>query len=178
MKRKTTEEFIEQARAVHGDKYDYSKVEYTGSQQKVCIILPGVGEFWQLPQNHLCGCRPEDINCGRRKTKRTRLSRRPKRYSLENFIEKANHVHKNKYDYSKVNYIHSTKKVCIVCPEHGLFWQAPAKHLQGIGCPTCGHTKKRKLCKKESKVIKVKSKRSKAKTTKSKHTYLISKKLN
>ena len=53
----------------------------------------------------------------------------------ERFIEKATNVHGDKYDYSKVNYINSTTKVCIICPKHGEFWQTPSNHLQGSKCP-------------------------------------------
>ena len=56
---------------------------------------------------------------------------------LSEFISKANKVHSYKYDYSKVEYINSKTKVCIICPEHGEFWQSPASHLQGHGCPRC-----------------------------------------
>lgn len=58
-KKLTTEEFIQKAQAVHGNKYDYSKVDYQGSTKKVCIICPIHGEFWQLPGDHTnkaCGC--------------------------------------------------------------------------------------------------------------------------
>ena len=55
MKKLTTEEFIKKARAVHGDKYDYSKVEYVGNKAKVCIICKEHGEFWQQASNHLKG---------------------------------------------------------------------------------------------------------------------------
>ena len=54
-KRKTTEEFIAEARKVHGDKYDYSKVEYINKNTKVCIICSKHGEFWQDPHSHLQG---------------------------------------------------------------------------------------------------------------------------
>jgi hypothetical protein len=57
--------------------------------------------------------------------------------TLNEFIDKAKEVHGNKYDYSKVNYINSQEKVCIVCHEHGEFWQLPFKHLKGQGCPKC-----------------------------------------
>lgn len=58
--------------------------------------------------------------------------------SIYEFIRKAISVHGNKYDYSKVNYINDKEKVCIICPEHGEFWQAPNKHLiRQQGCPTC-----------------------------------------
>lgn len=53
--RKTTEQFIAEAKAVHGDKYDYSKVEYKTSRDKVCIICPVHGEFWQTAFRHLRG---------------------------------------------------------------------------------------------------------------------------
>ena len=64
MTKLTTEEFIKKAQAVHGDRYDYSKVVYANSSTEVCIICPEHGKFWQLPSNHLKGhgcvkCRAE-----------------------------------------------------------------------------------------------------------------------
>ena len=56
MKKITTEEFINRARKVHGNKYGYSKVEYKNAHTKVCIICPIHGEFWQIPNDHLNGC--------------------------------------------------------------------------------------------------------------------------
>ena len=56
MKKLTTKDFIERSKKVHGDKYDYSKVEYINYHTKVCIICPVHGEFWQKPTNHLSGC--------------------------------------------------------------------------------------------------------------------------
>lgn len=65
-----------------------------------------------------------------------------KKLTKEIFIEKAQQAHgDNKYDYSKVNYINNKTKVCIICPEHGEFWQTPSNHLQGKGCPECGKIK-------------------------------------
>jgi len=51
----TTEEFIQKAKTIHGDKYDYSKVEYVSANTKVCIICPIHGDFRQLPSSHLRG---------------------------------------------------------------------------------------------------------------------------
>ena len=127
---KTSEEFIEKAREIHGDKYDYSKVEYQGIYKKVSIICPEHGEFWQVAHDHLKGA--ECQKCANIKRKLGRLS------STEEFIEKAIEVHDNRYDYSKVNYINNRTKVCIICPEHGEFWQTPDMHLLGQGCPICG----------------------------------------
>lgn len=58
--------------------------------------------------------------------------------SQEQFIEEATKIHNNKYDYSKVEYTNCHTKVCIICPEHGEFWQAPLKHIcSQHGCPKC-----------------------------------------
>ena len=59
------------------------------------------------------------------------------KYDLKIFIEKAKNIHKDKYDYSRVEYIDSKTKICIICPIHGEFWQTPANHLKGDGCPKC-----------------------------------------
>ena len=60
-----------------------------------------------------------------------------KKSNTEEFIKKAKKVHGDKYDYSKVNYIGSKIEVTIICPEHGEFWQTPANHKKGHGCPMC-----------------------------------------
>ena len=126
----TTEEWVASARKVHGDKYDYSKVEYVNNHTKVCIICPKHGEFWQTPSAHLqgqgCPKCANEANGGR------------KRLSILAFIKKANEKHGDKYDYSKVKYDGAHTKVCIICPEHGEFWQTPNEHKKGCGCPTCG----------------------------------------
>lgn len=121
--------FVDKARAKHGDKYDYSKVEYIKSNIKVDIICPIHGIFHMTPNSHLrgCGCR----KCSDEKT------HAKQRKTTEQFIREAVEVHENKYDYSKVEYIGRKKKVTIVCPEHGEFFQAPEKHLIGEGCPKC-----------------------------------------
>ena len=59
------------------------------------------------------------------------------RKTTSNFIEEANIIHNNRYDYSKVEYKNYHTKVCIMCPIHGEFWQRPSQHLQGQGCPKC-----------------------------------------
>ena len=66
----------------------------------------------------------------------------PKKLTQEEFIKRAREVHGDKYDYSKVEYINANSKVCIICPEHGEFWQTPASHLLGRGCIECAGKKK------------------------------------
>lgn len=97
------EEFIEKAKKVHGDKYDYSKVDYKGNKEKVCIICPIHGEFWQVASTHInlkCGC-PLCANKG--SGKRNELTK-------EEFIEKSRKAHGDKYDYSKVEYKNNREK--------------------------------------------------------------------
>ena len=123
-KRLTTEEFIEKARQVHGDKYDYSKVEYVSNSTKVCIICKEHGEFWQVPNSHLNGngC----PSCGG-----------VRRLTEKDFIERANSVHSGKYTYNH-DFVSTHKKVTITCPIHGNFTQLAKNHLKGQGCPLCG----------------------------------------
>ena len=125
-KKLTTEKFIEKAKAVHGDKYDYSKVEYVNTHTKVCIICPEHGEFWQKPNTHLNGSGCTICN-NNNETKNTK-----------EFIKKAKSIHGDKYDYSKVNYVNNCTKVCIICPIHGEFWQIPRNHYHNGGCYLCG----------------------------------------
>lgn len=60
-----------------------------------------------------------------------------KHYNVEEFIYEANIKHNNKYDYSKIDYINKTTKVCIICPIHGEFYMTPHNHILGQGCPKC-----------------------------------------
>jgi protein-arginine kinase activator protein McsA len=131
-----TTNIIEKFKAIHGNKYDYSKVEYRNTHEKVCIICPEHGEFWQTPHNHLKGrgCQKcAKIN-----------SAKKRRLQVSDFINKARKIHNDKYDYSKVEYVNSQTPVCIICPEHGEFWQTPSNHLKGKGCPKCSYIKRKK----------------------------------
>lgn len=122
--------FIEKACKVHGDKYDYTHVEYRGSEKKVTIVCPIHGEFRQTPHSHISGqgC----PICGRI------LSDNNRKKGLELFLKQAHEAHGDKYDYSKVDLKTRREKVCIICPKHGEFWQEPYNHvLQKQGCPTC-----------------------------------------
>jgi len=124
----TQEQIIEQFRKIHGNKYDYSKVNYIKKHSEVCIICPIHGEFWMQPNNHIVG----KNNC-------PKCSKKYK-WTTEEWIEEAKRIHGNKYDYSKVKYIDAHTKVCIICPEHGEFWQSPTNHThltQHRGCPKC-----------------------------------------
>src|SRR5690606_41518591 len=97
-KKLDTESFIKKAREVHGDKYDYSKVEYKNKKTKVCIICPIHGDFWQLPGNHTNQRNGCPMCVGDQKS------------DAERYIKKVREVHGDKYDYSKVEYKHKKTK--------------------------------------------------------------------
>jgi Zn finger protein HypA/HybF involved in hydrogenase expression len=131
MVRLTTEQFIEKAIVVFGDRYDYSLVNYYNTTIPIEILCRKHGAFMQRPDVHLQkeGC-PQ---CGNEVVTYKRLNE-----TVFKFIERANEIHGNKYDYSKVKYVDSKLKVVIICKEHGEFLQMPNAHLQKRGCPKCG----------------------------------------
>lgn len=131
--RLTTEKAVETLMKVRGDEYDYSKVEYKNSKEKIKIICRTHGEFQQTYHSHKAGhgcpkCRSDligEMNC----------------HDFETFREKAVRKHGEKYDYSKVKYVGSTVKVSIICPTHGEFKQRPDMHTnEGQGCPKCSNS--------------------------------------
>lgn len=81
-RRLTTEKFIERAKNVHGNKYDYSKVVYVNNKTKVSIICPEHGEFLQSPDKHLQGrgC----PGCVRNRVEQTNLERYGVKRPLQN----------------------------------------------------------------------------------------------
>ena len=122
----TTSEFISRAEKTHENKYDYSKVSYKDYHSKVCIICPKHGEFLQTPERHLLGYGCQKCSVESRVQKRT--------FTKEEFISRAQQVHNGKYDYTKVEYVNSNTKVCIICPIHGESYQIPSNHLRSCGC--------------------------------------------
>lgn len=128
---KPQEEVIAKYKMMHGDKYDYSKVEYKGKNKKVCIICHKHGEFRMKSENHASGqgcpiCAKE--NCKFRKMR-----------TVASFIQKATEVHGDRYDYSLINEYDSDRlKLPIKCNNCGeVFFQTPSIHLSGYNCPLC-----------------------------------------
>lgn len=123
-KKKTTDEFIENARKIHGDKYDYSQVIYLGCEIPVIIICREHGPFEKIPGRHLCqghGC----SKCA------------GKNITTDDFIERSKKHHGDKFDYSRVVYKNSQSRVEIICQVHGLFTQIAASHMVGHDCAKC-----------------------------------------
>jgi hypothetical protein len=131
-----TESFIKKAVDVFGNKYDYSLVDYKKSSVKVKITCREHGVFESTPNNHLRGMG----NC----PACAEISRANKRrYSTQEFIEKAKKVHGNRFDYSKTDYVSCSTEIKIICPKHGEFFQDPYVHLTGKGCRECSDEKHR-----------------------------------
>ena len=131
MKKKTITEFIENSKKVHGDKYDYSLVEYKNNKTKVKIICQIHGIFEQTPSQHILlkqSCRYCMIDS----------------YKSKHFIEKSKKIHGDKYDYSLVEYKNNKTKVKIICQIHGIFEQRPDNHIHSKGCYLCGRIENRK----------------------------------
>lgn len=126
----TNDMFIEKARNIHGDKYNYSKTEFIGFKKKIIITCAEHGDFLQTPMQHLKSmigcpiCAREQVDMNNRKTN-------------EEFIQEAIIKHNNKYSYEHTNYTTGDQYVIITCKEHGNFEQRPSNHLQGTGCPSC-----------------------------------------
>ena len=128
MRKLSKDEFIERSKETHGDKYDYSLVDYKDINTKIKIICPIHGEFEQHPKSHLKGCNCKKCYHSNRITKNNIL------------LNKFKNVHGNKYDYSLVEYTGSKNKIRIICPSHGTFEQKVSNHLSGFGCWKCSKT--------------------------------------
>ena len=169
--RYTTEKFIEKAKTVHGDKFDYSKTEYKGYGVRTTFVCRKHGEFKQSPHDHIFGkvCCPacvKEINDAQKKPKKVVEKKDP----TEEFIRKARETWGDKYDYSKTVYEGSLKNVTIICPVHGEVEVLPARHLNKekfSGCPKCNYEenlrvqKSRKKPKKRKETKEEKSERLK-----------------
>lgn len=135
----TPEDFLREAKEIHGNRYDYSKVEYQSKQKKVAIICEKHGLFMQLPVLHLKGrgC-SKCANEGNRGKVRVKLT-------TQEFIDRSRVKHGDRYDYSKTKYISSNQDVVITCREHGDFTQSARSHLYGNnGCEVCKGWRSRK----------------------------------
>ena len=130
-RRKTTEQFIEDAKLVHENFYDYSESIYNGNKNKIKIICPLHGIFEQTPDSHLIGSGCDGCS---------KISYRLKRGKKENeFISESKKIHGEIYNYQNVVYQNINTKVKIGCNIHGEFEQLPVNHLKGHGCKKCGN---------------------------------------
>ncbi len=125
---KTTKEFIKQAKNIHNNSYDYIFTNYKNALSKIVITCKIHGNFEQRASEHLSGA-------GCKKCADVAQS-----LTKEEFIEKANNIHGNRYDYSLVDYKNNRIKITIICNIHGEFKQKPDNHIckhNKNGCPFC-----------------------------------------
>jgi DNA-directed RNA polymerase subunit M/transcription elongation factor TFIIS len=135
------EMFIQKAKEIHEDRYDYSQItSYNGYDAPHEIVCKEHGIFLQTPRSHIQqkhGC----SECGKDKAKERAKSTR---LTQEMFLERAIQAHGEKYDYSKAVYVTGQQKVEIVCKTHGSFFQSPENHInKKQGCPICGQLKRK-----------------------------------
>lgn len=122
--------FVSESIKVHGLKYKYSNVNYISIKHAVSITCPIHGDFMQTPECHIIkrhGC----VCCGIDEMKLSKTS------GTSDFIAKATELHGCKYDYTFVNYVHSTIPVKIKCDRGHVYMQRPSNHLNGSGCKEC-----------------------------------------
>jgi Family of unknown function (DUF5889)/Protein of unknown function (DUF723) len=129
---KRTKKFISTYELIYGDKYDYSRVSYRRSDEKIELICKKHGNFFIRASHHIegKGCKKCSYESVSEKNKQT----------IDDFINVSKRIHGNFYDYSLVNYINNKIKVKIICPTHGCFEQTPHSHKMGYGCPECNIT--------------------------------------
>ena len=130
MRRKTLTEFILEAKAVHGDLYDYSNVNYISTQKKVEISCKIHGKFLQKPGNHINlknGC----PKCG------TKRAHDAAKLSQEEAILKINQNSSSKWTFEKFKYDGAHTKATITCIVHGDKEVKPNDLFHGRGCSDC-----------------------------------------
>lgn len=122
-------DFINKVSIKHNNLYNYSKTIYNGIFNKIIITCFIHGDFIQSANDHSNG-----NGCQKCSTKR---GADKIRHTTNTFITKAILKHKDRYDYSLVNYHNNHTKIDIICKLHGIFKQIPSSHLLGYNCPQC-----------------------------------------
>lgn len=137
--RKSLDAILSEFREIHGNRYDYSKLEYKNVDEKLVIICPVHGEFTQRYDAHKNGGVCPSCTRDKEYLASHVVNPPPKnlKYSLEDFINKATEIHNNKFDYSLVQFSNLSDTVTIICPDHGEFFQKASTHLAGRGCAMC-----------------------------------------
>lgn len=135
----TNEDWIIKAQDKHGNRYDYSYVDlYHKEDNKIKIRCIKHGIFLQNPSQHLIGkgCK--------------KCANEAQYMTTEEFIQKGNKIHNNKYDYSLVEYKDTRQHITIICPKHGIYLQTPFQHLyHKAGCHICSQIYTSSKCEKE-----------------------------
>lgn len=128
--KKSAKSFKDKCQKIHGSTYDYSESVYISAKEYIYIICPLHGKWKTTPCAHLNGH-------GCPSCKKTKISDALS-FDLSNFLERANILFGDRYDYSGALYENARTNLNIICREHGVFKQTPDCHLnRKRGCPRC-----------------------------------------
>ena len=122
---KLKETFIRKSKNKYGDKYKLIGEYVNSNTETTFLCVEHNTEFIQKPVVFIRG----HIGC--------ELCNGKRKWTKESFIEKANKVHGNKYDYTNVTSVNTVDKIKIGCKEHGVFEMLLHSHIKGQGCPKC-----------------------------------------
>jgi very-short-patch-repair endonuclease len=131
----SAQEVLSRFRVAHGDRYDYSTMNYKHSNRHVRIVCKDHGAFLQAPSSHWVGKGCPD--CGREALLASAAQRV---LTTTEVVRRFRLLHGNLYDYSQTDYYRFTQPVEIKCRKHGVFRQKPQAHLEGKGCPQCSQS--------------------------------------
>ena len=133
MKRLSTEQWINLAKEVHGDKYNYSITMYSTAKTKLKIICPTHGEQEMLPHHHIRG-----YGCGKCGKEQINISN-GKQLSQQQFLEKVSNL--QGLDFSNSTYKNKRSNITVRCIIHGDYTTKAEMILKGCGCPKCKSSK-------------------------------------
>jgi hypothetical protein len=122
---KTTKNFVEESKGLHGDSYEYNRTKYIGALKRLIVSCKEHGDFYIRPSDHLAGggCKKCQVEL--------------RTGNIKDFIKKAKKLHGDRYDYSKSVYVKSHQSLTVTCKVHGDFNTTPSKHLVGYNCKKC-----------------------------------------
>jgi len=133
-KRKSKEQFLEKIYVKYGNKFTFDLSNWSGiTGNKILVTCPIHGEFEQIPRNLLLSaCKTGCKQCGLESRNNSKTK------DFQNFINKANIIHSNKYEYiEEEEYKNRKSKVKIICKKHGEFTKSAQKHISGQACFQC-----------------------------------------
>lgn len=129
-KRKSLEQLCDESEELFGKVFDFSKSVYNGSKKEILIICGIHKEFITTPDNHL-GSKYGCAQCGHS------AANEDNKLTKDKFIDNAMAIHGKTFSYTNAIYVDYHTKLEITCYNHGSFWQTPASHIRGNGCPIC-----------------------------------------
>ena len=129
----TLESFIRKATSKHGDKFDYSMVEYVNSITTIKVGCPNHGIQLQTPYYHLNGIHGCAL-CA------NEMTGEKMKVPFEAFLKKCRERFGDRFDYSECEYVDTHTKFKPRCIKHNRTFEIiPHSHLRAEtgGCLSC-----------------------------------------